>query len=354
MSSITGLRPLKGTSIINTGFIALNNDLNQGTTGQVIKSNGPGVAVTWEDETIHPAQEPLTMGTNVTLTSGNAAYDGSIAEIINSTQRTNAPLTMGTNLNLTSGQASYDGDNADTINLDVDLSITSLQIGTGTTYTENMSLAIGAIYVELENLNEDLFTNGDDGDQTGEIQGGASFVASGDGTGGAGSSGFNSNAFPYPTPRYFLYTGNNTRLLRTKSIRSLITGGGTITIAWIQGNSSNGGENPDNNENLLFETIQSNGTTVITSSVISLGNDSYVGAEFSVYRYTLSAADILSGYYFGFRQNSSNGGNFDNYGIKYISFSSGAVADIRIFNLPTSLPTESGRVWNNNGILNIN
>ena len=42
MSSITGLRPLKGTSLTNTGFIALNNDLNQGTTGQVIKSNGPG------------------------------------------------------------------------------------------------------------------------------------------------------------------------------------------------------------------------------------------------------------------------------------------------------------------------
>ena len=352
MSSITGLSPLKGTSLTNSGFIALNNNLNQGTIGQIIKSNGPGQAVSWENDTVHPAQEPLTMGTNVSLTSGNAAYDGSVAEIINSTQRTNEPLTMGTNLNLTSGQASYDGDDADTINVNTALNITSLQIGTGTTYTENMRDAIGAKFVELENLNEDLFTNGDDGDQTGEIQGGALFTTSGTGIGSTG--GFKSDANPYPTPRYFLYTGSNTRLLRTKSIRSLITGGGTITIAWIQGNNSNGGENADNNENLLFETIQADGTTVITSSVISLGNDVYVGDEFSVFHYTLSAADILSGYYFGFRQNSSNAGTFDNYGIKYISFSSGTNADIRIFNLPTSLPTESGRVWNNNGVLNIN
>ena len=83
MSSITGLRPLKGTSLTNTGFIALNTTLNQGTTGQVIKSNGPGVPVSWENETIHPAQEPLNKGNNVTFSSGATFYDGSVAETIN-------------------------------------------------------------------------------------------------------------------------------------------------------------------------------------------------------------------------------------------------------------------------------
>ena len=43
MSSITGLRPLKGTSIVNTGFIALTNNLNQGTVGQVLTSTGSGI-----------------------------------------------------------------------------------------------------------------------------------------------------------------------------------------------------------------------------------------------------------------------------------------------------------------------
>lgn len=84
MSSITGLNPLNGTSITNSGFIALGTDNNQGTTGQIIRSNGANNPVTWDNETTQTNQK-LNIGTNITLTSGNTFYDGSVAETINST-----------------------------------------------------------------------------------------------------------------------------------------------------------------------------------------------------------------------------------------------------------------------------
>tara|TARA_R110002153_G_scaffold53294_2_gene148840 strand:+ start:14 stop:1705 length:1692 start_codon:yes stop_codon:yes gene_type:complete len=562
MSSITGLRPLKGTSLTNTGFIALNNDLNQGTTGQVIKSNGPGQPVSWDNETVHPAQQPLNKGTNVAFSSGATFYDGSVAETINvppfydttyeegmgieidytaipepiiSTRTDNftinavalgtapknlnvlrvpndliagtnitftgappgtnyngsAPITItsqdtnteytgglgieiiatdeinartdgnttgintgnntievlrvpnqlrsGANIQMTTSTglirtnyegdeeiiinsvpieytagdgiivdaadeeisasldsinntldfngndeievlkvpnqlrqsnnivmtnsiggpiANFDGSNIVNISLEESPIIENLTITGGNAFNhiENMNIAFGTETTNLSGLNGALFTNGITGNQTpfqvqGTTYGG--FTNSGGGT--SSNNGFNSLLSPEPTSRYFVFSGgtfNSNRWIRTRSIQYLIMFGGTVEAYYIQGNSSNGGENADNNEDLVFEVLDASFNVVLPSVNVSLGNTGYIGNIFSLFTYTLTAAQTTGGYYLQFRQTAHSGSAFDNYGIKYIRFNQGA-SDVRMLNLPTSVPAETGRIWNDGGTLKI-
>ena len=562
MSSITGLRPLKGTSLTNTGFIALNNDLNQGTTGQVIKSNGPGQPVSWDDETAHPVQQPLNKGTNVAFSSGATFYDGSVAETINvppfydttyeegmgieidytaipepiiSTRTDNftinavalgtapknlnvlrvpndliagtnitftgappgtnyngsAPITItsqdtnteytgglgieiiatdeinartdgnttgintgnntievlrvpnqlrsGANIQMTTSTglirtnyegdeeiiinsvpieytagdgiivdaadeeisasldsinntldfngndeievlkvpnqlrqsnnivmtnsiggpiANFDGSNIVNISLEESPIIENLTITGGNAFNhiENMNIAFGTETTNLSGLNGALFTNGITGNQTpfqvqGTTYGG--FTNSGGGT--SSNNGFNSLLSPEPTSRYFVFSGgtfNSNRWIRTRSIQYLIMFGGTVEAYYIQGNSTNGGENADNNENLVFEVLDASFNVVLPSVNVSLGNTGYIGNIFSLFTYTLTAAQTTGGYYLQFRQTAHSGSAFDNYGIKYIRFNQGA-SDVRMLNLPTSVPAETGRIWNDGGTLKI-
>ena len=562
MSSITGLRPLKGTSLTNTGFIALNNDLNQGTTGQVIKSNGPGQPVSWDNETVHPAQQPLNKGTNVAFSSGATFYDGSVAETINvppfydttyeegmgieidytaipepiiSTRTDNftinavalgtapknlnvlrvpndliagtnitftgappgtnyngsAPITItsqdtnteytgglgieiiatdeinartdgnttgintgnntievlrvpnqlrsGANIQMTTSTglirtnyegdeeiiinsvpieytagdgiivdaadeeisasldsinntldfngndeievlkvpnqlrqsnnivmtnsiggpiANFDGSNIVNISLEESPIIENLTITGGNAFNhiENMNIAFGTETTNLSGLNGALFTNGITGNQTpfqvqGTTYGG--FTNSGGGT--SSNNGFNSLLSPEPTSRYFVFSGgtfNSNRWIRTRSIQYLIMFGGTVEAYYIQGNSTNGGENADNNENLVFEVLDASFNVVLPSVNVSLGNTGYIGNIFSLFTYTLTAAQTTGGYYLQFRQTAHSGSAFDNYGIKYIRFNQGA-SDVRMLNLPTSVPAETGRIWNDGGTLKI-
>ena len=562
MSSITGLRPLKGTSLTNTGFIALNNDLNQGTTGQVIKSNGPGQPVSWDDETVHPVQQPLNKGTNVAFSSGATFYDGSVAETINvppfydttyeegmgikidytaipepiiSTRTDNftinavalgtapknlnvlrvpndliagtnitftgappgtnyngsAPITItsqdtnteytgglgieiiatdeinartdgnttgintgnntievlrvpnqlrsGANIQMTTSTglirtnyegdeeiiinsvpieytagdgiivdaadeeisasldsinntldfngndeievlkvpnqlrqsnnivmtnsiggpiANFDGSNIVNISLEESPIIENLTITGGNAFNhiENMNIAFGTETTNLSGLNGALFTNGITGNQTpfqvqGTTYGG--FTNSGGGT--SSNNGFNSLLSPEPTSRYFVFSGgtfNSNRWIRTRSIQYLIMFGGTVEAYYIQGNSTNGGENADNNENLVFEVLDASFNLVLPSVNVSLGNTGYIGNIFSLFTYTLTAAQTTGGYYLQFRQTAHSGSAFDNYGIKYIRFNQGN-SDVRMLNLPTSVPAETGRIWNDGGTLKI-
>ena len=95
MSSITGLKKGTFTSIDNSGEIRLGTEINPGTAGQVIISAGADEPVIWGTAAGHIAN-PLTMGANVSLTSGNPSYDGTLAETINATD-------TNTQLNLTGG-----------------------------------------------------------------------------------------------------------------------------------------------------------------------------------------------------------------------------------------------------------
>ena len=81
MGSITGLKTGNFTDLNNAGQIRLGAQLNAGTSGQALISRGPDEAATWD---IHTGViNPLTMGTDLSLASGNATFDGSIADTIN-------------------------------------------------------------------------------------------------------------------------------------------------------------------------------------------------------------------------------------------------------------------------------
>ena len=101
MSSFTGLRTLSGTSINNSGEIRLTEDLNPGTIGQVIISQGEDQPAIWGTGASTIAN-PLTMGTNLSLASGNASFNGSIADTINATNTDNQlNLTGGSGISVT-------------------------------------------------------------------------------------------------------------------------------------------------------------------------------------------------------------------------------------------------------------
>ena len=108
MSSITGLKPLRGTSVQNTGEIYLGNSINAGTAGEAIISGGANQPVTWGTPVGHIANA-LTAGANVSLTSGNPSWDGSIADTINATD-TNTTYTAGSGMDLTGTTFSTDND----------------------------------------------------------------------------------------------------------------------------------------------------------------------------------------------------------------------------------------------------
>ncbi len=93
MSSFTGLKTINATDINNQGEIRLTSDLEAGTSGQVIISQGEGQPAIWGSNSA-TLPNALTIGNNLNLTSGNTSFDGSIAETINA---------IDTQLNLTEG-----------------------------------------------------------------------------------------------------------------------------------------------------------------------------------------------------------------------------------------------------------
>jgi hypothetical protein len=218
------------------------------------------------------------------------------------------------------------------------------------TITDTFSGATGSNSGIISNLNTTFFINGiTGGTAPKQIEGGAFFAPSGS---GSGQTGFNSSLAPNSTPNYFLFTGNNTRQLTTININAYLSKGGTISCYYIQGNSSNGGENADPAEDLVMDTLGQN-YNILKTTTISTGSTSYVGNIFSLFTHTLTSTETTSGYYIRFRQTSSSQSTFDTYGIKWFNFQYGALGgtDIRFENLPTSSPIEAGRLWNNNGVL---
>jgi len=91
MGSITGLQTGNFTDINNSGEIRLTDQLISGTVGQALVSGGQGEPATWGTHT--GTINALTMGTDLSLASGNASFDGSIADTINATD-TNTQLNL--------------------------------------------------------------------------------------------------------------------------------------------------------------------------------------------------------------------------------------------------------------------
>ena len=83
MGSITGLKKGAFTSIDNSGEIRLGSSIDVGTAGQALVSGGKGQPARWDTHTGNI--QPLTAGSHITFSSGNASFDGSIPDTINST-----------------------------------------------------------------------------------------------------------------------------------------------------------------------------------------------------------------------------------------------------------------------------
>ena len=351
-----------GAAPKNLNVLRVPNDLIAGTnitfTGAPPGTNYNGSAPI----TITSQDTVLTAGNAIQITSGaidwkpdnqtlgiSGAGYGECLKVPNN-------LHVGTNLVMT-GPASFDGASNAVVSLDDNIFIEGLQVNNNSAfnYVENMNIAVGNSTTTIQNLNGNLFQNGITGAASPiQLQGASpgGFVVSGGGT--TSTNGFNSLLAPESTAKYFAFSGGtngSNRWIRTKNIRTLIQQGGEISCYFIQGNSSNGGENSDTNENLVFEILTSTFGTAY-QYIVSLGSAGYVGNLFTLFNHTLTAGNISAGYYFQFRQTAHSGSSFDNYGIKYIRFSSGD-SDVRFLNLPTSVPSETGRIWNNSGVLNI-
>jgi len=81
MASFNGLKKIAATDIQNSGRFYLGNQLDTGTAGQALVSAGPNEPARWDTHT--GTIQPLTMGTDLSLASGNATFDGSIPDTIN-------------------------------------------------------------------------------------------------------------------------------------------------------------------------------------------------------------------------------------------------------------------------------
>ena len=471
MSSTNGLRRISATSIDNSGPIRLGDNINPGILGQVIKSQGDYNPAVWADESTH-TNNPLTMGSNVSLVSGNISYDGSISETIQSVNTdtiyqegagikinnsalpnpeistrtdnfTINAIASGTNpknlnvlrvpkelkpgLNITYSPPSATGFNGsadviinatnteytggdgieitatDIINAKTDSNTTSInatneievlrvpnQLRSGaniqmttsagliqTNYDGDQEIIINSVPIEYT-AGDGIIVNAADEEISAsldsitldfngsaqievlkvpnELQQGANIVMT-------NSLGVNVAEFDgsevvsikleeSPIIQDLTITGGSNRWIRTKDIQTLIIQGGTIEAYFIQGNSSNGGENADTNENLVFEVLDAGFFVIGSPVVVSSGATGYIGNLFTLFSYTLTLPQRSQGYYLQFRQTTHSGFAFDNYGIKYIRFNSGE-SDVRILNLPTFAPSETGRLWNNSGVLNI-
>jgi len=153
MGSITGLTTGNFTDINNSGEIRLTDQLTSGTVGQALVSGGEGEPATWDTHT--GIIQPLTMGTDLSLASGNATFDGSVADTINAAV---APtFTGGNGIDITGTTITTDNDGT-TINntggtgaqnqvLKVPNALTSgtnVSFSAGTTYDGSAAITINS------------------------------------------------------------------------------------------------------------------------------------------------------------------------------------------------------------------
>jgi len=169
MSSFNGLKTIAATDIQNSGRFYLGSQVDPGTAGQALVSAGPNEPARWDTHT--GTIQPLTMGTNVSLASGNPDFDGSIPDTLNSVDTT---YTAGNGIQIsgsnqiqtkTDNQTIRDsgggsGNNLEVIKVPNDLTFTGYATGT---YNGSSSLNINLVdtdttYVGGKNININPFT----------------------------------------------------------------------------------------------------------------------------------------------------------------------------------------------------
>ena len=154
MGSINGLKNIHATSIQNAGQFYLGNNLDSGTAGQVIISAGPQQAALWGSNSA-TLPGALTMGTNLSLASGNASFDGTTADTINAS---GLNITGGAGISVVGGTDILTDNDGTTINntggsgqqnqvLKVPNALTSgtgISFSAGTTYDGSAAITINS------------------------------------------------------------------------------------------------------------------------------------------------------------------------------------------------------------------
>ena len=169
MSSITGLKRGTFTSVDNSGEFRLGDTLDSGTAGQALLSGGVQEPTSWGTPAGTIANA-LTAGTNVTYSSGNPTWDGSIADTINSTD-TDTTYSAGSGIDLTGTTFSTDNDGT-TINNSGGTGTQNqvLKVPNDLTAGTNVSFSVGTTY----NGSAAITINATDTDTT--YQGGANIT----------------------------------------------------------------------------------------------------------------------------------------------------------------------------------
>tara|TARA_R100000541_G_scaffold25209_1_gene34775 strand:+ start:338 stop:1828 length:1491 start_codon:yes stop_codon:yes gene_type:complete len=176
MGSINGLKNIQATSIQNAGQFYLGNNLDSGTAGQVIISAGPQEAAIWGSNSA-TLPGALTMGTNLSLASGNASFDGTTADTINAA---GLSITGGNGISVAGGTEIITDNDGTTINnsggtgqqnqvLKVPNALTAgtgIGFSAGTTYDGSAAITINSTatdttYQGSSTINIDTSTNPD-------------------------------------------------------------------------------------------------------------------------------------------------------------------------------------------------
>ena len=147
-SSFNGLKKIAATSIQNSGEFYLGNNVDPGTAGQALVSAGPEQPARWDTHT--GTIQPLTMGTNLSLASGSATFNGGTADTINAT-------STDTQLNLTAALPVIIN-NGGGLNREVALDIDTATMGVSGGELE--VLKVPNVLTASTNI---IFTNTDDG-----------------------------------------------------------------------------------------------------------------------------------------------------------------------------------------------
>ena len=168
MSSITGLKRGTFTSVDNSGEFRLGDTLDSGTAGEALLSGGVQEPTSWGTPAGTIANA-LTAGTNVTYSSGNPTWDGSIADTINSTD-TDTTYSAGSGIDLTGTTFSTDNDGTTINNLGAGNTNQVLKVPNDLTAGTNVTFSVGTTY----NGSSAITINSTDTDTT--YQGGANIT----------------------------------------------------------------------------------------------------------------------------------------------------------------------------------
>ena len=147
--------------------------------------------------------------------------------------------------------------------------------------------------------------------------GGLTVAANGTGTGSSG--GFNAGG------NYILFSGANTRSVKTISLN--LTNTLAVSFYMIKGNNSNGGEQPDGGENIIFRYSTNGGGAYTLISTVIAGGSTPVVNPFTLFTVVLPPAAKTASTILMWQQIASSTGLSDTYGLKDITlFSASSVS----------------------------